>query len=106
MFVLMWLLFLFVDTYVPIILDPIGIKTYDGFAIRRSVRWQDVRRVQRFPFGPGVVVYFIDNGANLAFRPLIDNLIRDHREFFTAVEKFAGQEHPLTEFLRKEWQLG
>lgn len=81
----------------PVKLTPAAIRCYDTAGLYQTVRWADVESVELI--GPHGLPYLQVSAINLRRPITIPLWLEDMPRFLEAVERYAGQHHPLTRAL-------
>ena len=95
----LWLTFWVVDKILPVLVETTGVKSYNSFGIKATVKWPDIRKVKRLIFFPGVEWLCLLDHRNFLICTLIPIFVTDRKRLYEEVKLAAGSDHPLTRML-------
>jgi len=82
----------------PVKLTAVAIRCYDTAGLYQTVRWADVQNVE--PISPYGLRYLQLSAKHLRRPVTVPLWLEDMPRFLQAVERYAGQDHPLTRALK------
>ena len=85
----------------PVIVEPDGIRTYDGFGFKAYVRWDQIKSTQNMVVWPGLKWILLNDGRGLLRTACIPLFVEDKDSFFREVAESAGENHVVVKVLRE-----